>query len=244
MKETKSKRPFRAKIDFSERLTLGNKKGNIGAQKIPCDERPDDPDCIVIPPPTTIFLSSEGVSPYSGSGNPAGDIMDLKIAWANNYAPDAYPMPGYTSIRTNLNRGAGGATMYLTFTRDPGSVKLGDSQDRTDRVVNGAVRFMQTFSAPYGDFISNFPPPGYLPIQRPGSWIDSWNTPDLNDGAGGDYIYGFMVKDPQFGPPIEVGVLASNNSNAQPPVGWYLIDGQDLNRGAGGDYIYLCAKDR
>ncbi|UYZ62351.1 hypothetical protein [Hymenobacter weizhouensis] len=247
------KRSSRPKMDFAKRLTLdsnwANAKGiggfpDMGTLKVPCEDRPDDPDCVFIPGPTTYFVSSEGQALYNGTDNPDGYIADLKIAWARNYDADAHPMDGYTSIRANLNSGAGGATMYLTFTRNPRRVRLGDSFGRTDRVTEGFVRNLQTLEAPFGDFIGNFPLGNLLPIQRPGGFVNQWNTPDLNDGAGGSYIYAYMVKDPAEGPPIEVGVLVSNNSNAQPPSGWRFVDGQDLNKGAGGDYVYFCSKPR
>ena len=70
---------------------------------------------------------------------------------------------------------------------------------------------------------------------------DYMKFPDLNDGAGGRYIYGYQSRRP--GTPIELGVLASNSSSTQPPTGWTKAGG-DLNEGAGGDFIYFCIKPR
>ena len=263
VEDQNGKRASRVKMDFPERFALINQwpnkrraryiknPGSIGVYRVPCEDNPNDPTCIPPPPPvdptspSTYFASSEGYGRYTGTDNPNGYIVDLKIAWATNSSPDPSPLKGYTKIYANLNSGAGGAKMYLTYTRSPGEVKYGDYTIREDRVTTGFVRNLQTLEAPCGDCITNFPEnTNLLPIQRPGGLINRWNTPDLNDGAGGAYIYGFMTKDPRDGPPVEIGVLISSNRDAQPPVGWKFSDHQDLNKGAGGDFIYFCTKSR
>lgn len=125
-------RPMRPTMDLSQRAALKSKAGDVGILKLACEDRPDDPDCTFTPTPipTTAFSGSEGIAPYSGTGNFAGDILDLKIAKAPNFEPDAYPLDGYTRIPINLNYGAGGQTIYLTFTRDPSKVQLGDEAGR------------------------------------------------------------------------------------------------------------------
>lgn len=65
---------------------------------------------------------------------------------------------------------------------------------------------------------------------------------DLNEGAGGDYIY-FAVKRGTNAENAINGleVVSGRNDRVPAPAG-YERDGMDLNRGAGGRYIYLCRR--
>ena len=245
--EDNGQRPTRPKTSLVARV-----HGQQNTNSFTTNDDPDCKYCFEQPcngcggaPPTPTFFSSVNLGTYSGPGNVAGDILDLKIAkgWSD---VEAYAeiLDGYEIIPINLNYGAGGQNIYLTFTRVPNKVQLGDEKNRTDRVVEGSVRRIFVYSdngnvAP----VPRFAVPNFVPIQSPGSIFNEWKFPDLNDGAYGKYIYAYTTKEPREGLPIEVGILRGNNSAITPPMGWRKIDG-DLNEGAGGDYIYFCVKDR
>ncbi|MFD2787853.1 hypothetical protein [Hymenobacter rubripertinctus] len=217
----------------------------------PCDPSTLDPGspCYQGPvgggssPSATVFVSSETTSTYTDAVNPNGYIYDLKIVKGEL----EQPLAGYYKIAVDLNRGTGGMRMFLTFTRRPSYVRLGDetgwgwAQDD----ISGPVREIQAFKTPTGISSPVNQPRGFVPLWTlnpvPGS---TWKHPDLNDGAHGRYIYGYQFKAPSYGRPIEVGVISSNNARPVPPVGWDADYTQDLNEGAGGDYIYFCSKKK
>ncbi|MFJ9692399.1 hypothetical protein [Kitasatospora sp. NPDC101183] len=59
---------------------------------------------------------------------------------------------------------------------------------------------------------------------------------DLNEGAGGDYLYLTWETDGSSGAVTDLYVL---DGQGEAPSGYTKID-VDLNKGAGGDYLYLC----
>lgn len=61
---------------------------------------------------------------------------------------------------------------------------------------------------------------------------------DLNEGAGGKYIYLCYSKNDLY-PPI-TGLFLTDSQNEQPPSGYYKYP-IDLNAGAGGKWIFLCS---
>lgn len=63
---------------------------------------------------------------------------------------------------------------------------------------------------------------------------------DLNEGAGGDYIY-FCVKRGSDKSKAINGLKIVMGKNASAPAGYQKLN-EDLNKGAGGQYIYLCVK--
>jgi hypothetical protein len=77
----------------------------------------------------------------------------------------------------------------------------------------------------YGGSSGIQPPPGFIK-----------NPTDMNQGAGGDFIYLCYKKG--IGAPITGLAVTLNNSVPQNPERWTKID-VDLNRGAGGDFIWL-----
>ena len=202
------------------------------------------------PPPTTVFVSTEGLAPYSGSNNPNGYVYDLKVAKGGS--PNVSVLSGYTKLNLDLNKGAGGRYIYLTFTRNPGDVQLGDetgygwARSETEGPVVALQAFTTFTGISIGWIFGATPIRPFLPIWArnpiPGS---TWKHPDLNDGSRGFYIYGFQFKDPNQHPvPVEIGIIASNFDHPVPPAGWHADYTQDLNERAGGDYIYFCTKDR
>lgn len=185
------------------------------------------------PPPST-FVSSEG-------RGGAGLIYNLLFIKHSNPLPA--PEQGYTRIDVDLNKGAGGKYIYISFTRDPESVSQfhKDYQGRNFPLTH---LYAQGYRTGLSEWVSA--PDGYSYIYE---FTGNWATPsyifdykiiDLNDGAGGKYIYAYSSRNSAKGLPIkEVGVLYGSSSSIAPPPGW-IKDPQDLNEGAGGDYIYLC----
>lgn len=204
----------------------------------------------VTPTVTSTFVSSEGVS-YNGdpSRNPNNYIMDLEFAKSSTSSVG--PQTGYNKINLDLNKGAGGKYIYLTFSRnrveDHGYATnmdgdLGRSMDQSP------VTGIAVYPGNGGPALSAWRPP-YTQLDviwnPTGTYINAYKQIDLNDGAGGAFIYAFLSKSNltyNGGAPIkEVGVLAGNSNQIQPPAGW-TRNNQDLNENAGGDYIYLCYK--
>ena len=69
-------------------------------------------------------------------------------------------------------------------------------------------------------------------------------TTDLNQSAGGDYIYLAYKRETVCSydtVDVVTGLVMINGSGAVAPAG-YIKDPYDLNKNAGGDYIYLCKK--
>jgi len=77
------------------------------------------------------------------------------------------------------------------------------------------------------------------------SWhkIDGWNLVDydLNERAGGNYIFMHWCAGWTTNPITDVAVITGKSSTIAPPSGYTKLN-VDLNRGAGGDYIYFCGR--
>jgi hypothetical protein len=126
------------------------------------------------------------------------------------------PPTGYTKIPYDLNKGAGGRFLYLCYHKASYQT-YGKNKQCIDSLV-----------VIYGK--STQPPAGYTKIPQ-----------DLNEGAGGDYVYlcyrladwvnAIAIKD--------VTVVGGGNANVPAPYGYEKVPG-DLNKGAGGDFIYVC----
>ena len=173
--------------------------------------------------------------------------------------------PGYTKVEGDLNRGAGGRYIYLSYTRDPSRPPI----TAVDVIVGtkdwiapreGFVRINQDCNEDAkGNFVyicyMQGPPPsndkandaitdlrivyGETAIAPPGYTIV---PADLNSGARGEYEWLAYSKNPENGAPITgIKVIASDESNDPDsiPSGYIKVEG-DLNRGARGKYIYLC----
>ncbi|MGC8825034.1 MAG: hypothetical protein ACP5PZ_10655 [Bacteroidales bacterium] len=109
---------------------------------------------------------------------------------------------------------------------------------------------------PYHPNGSKFYPINLLTVVegRPGPYLDALpgsylvegakSLPDLNDGAGGAYLYLIARKcitsqdKKAYGEPIVDLMIVSANSSKINYQGWTKID-MDLNKGAGGKYIYI-----
>ncbi|TGE21342.1 hypothetical protein E5K00_13715 [Hymenobacter aquaticus] len=260
-------RPQRLKLD-AERRTLANMRAALAEAKAHGDEAglpiddvdpieecgPTSLDCYGgsggggTPAVTSTFVSSEGLS-YDGdaTNNPNNYILDLEFAKSSYASVGA--QSGYTKLNLDLNKGAGGKYIYMTFSRN----RVEDHGYENTLEGNWGRRKDQspvTKLAVYGNGGSGVtitvwrPPYTYYDViwNPTNTFINSYKQIDLNDGAGGQMIVGYLSKNSYDGGPIrEVGVLAGNSSSIQPPAGWVKEPG-DVNAGAGGDYIYLCYK--
>ncbi|PTX22337.1 hypothetical protein C8N40_101160 [Pontibacter mucosus] len=199
-----------------------------------------------IPPSPPTFVSSESIGEGSYYYNSRNLIQDLKIIKGSSSSIGTSDLPGYYKIPVDLNKGAGGKYIYLCFTRNPERV-VGSSSNpgawvNDERIgwkvpVRGIVVKPQSIG-PANSWPNLWTPP--IEMKDP----LGFHCPDLNDGAGGKYIYAYQQKDSwDTSLPLvkEVGVLYGSSSSIQPPPGWVRIP-QDLNEGAGGDYIYFCVK--
>ena len=194
--------------------------------------------------------------------NPNGYLYDLKIVKGPNPNRTGFnDSPYYHNIEIDLNEGAGGEYIYVSFTRDPSKVQYqthsagcgynGSGGDETPRDANGnrvdlPVTYIDTevrcCNAPWNNCHGVFTPM-YAPLS-PSLNSNGMKLPDLNNGAGGSHIYSWLTRVPtSVNRPIELGVLAGNSVSITPPSGWIRV-GSDLNNGAGGSYIFFCIKYR
>lgn len=239
--EDGSERPTRPKHDAGS--------GEIGAKNVPICDPCDGGGGTYTPPVYSGFVSSELNSesynyPYQTYVNLQNYIYDLKIIKGSS-STIGVDDPGYYKINVDLNKGAGGKYIYLAFTRDPEKVK-GSSSWIYDGMKgsHNPVRNIYVKSNSFGYGFNMEPSNCAAPIETKD--FLGYHQPDLNDGAGGKYIYAWQEKCSTYTPnhpnPIrEVGVIYGNSSTIQPPSPWIRISG-DLNEGAGGDYIYFCIK--
>jgi hypothetical protein len=139
------------------------------------------------------------------------DGMKVSISKSSS-VPDGY-------IPVDLNEGAGGKYIYLKcdFADDnsKGFKEIGVEFDALPRTIwDQGNRWLVTKSG------SNIPA-------------------DLNDGAGGDYVYFWTSPGlSSYGPFIRHIRIASSTSSSVSFSGWTKIN-KDLNKGAGGKYIYI-----
>lgn len=140
-------------------------------------------------------------------------IKDVLLVTGNDEPP-----LGYVKIPVDLNKGVGGAYIYLCYSRS------GDHPAITD------------FKVKMGG--NSRPDPGYEFVLH-----TNGNPLDLNKGAGGEYIYLTYTRNPGT-PVVDLLVQAWNHpaSDPGPPIDdrgipYERIDGE-LNKGSGGAYIY------
>ncbi|MCB2378497.1 hypothetical protein LGH70_12930 [Hymenobacter sp. BT635] len=203
------------------------------------------------------FTSSEGIGMDGDpTDNPTNAIMCVTALIRDSerdanltMSASASVYSGFNRLNADLNKGAGGKYIYLTFTRKslyPGgywfNLYQGDDSGRKRPIT----RFRNPGEG--GTIDGNYTNTWWEDVSKLlGGGI--FNRADFNDGAGGPYIYLQYSKlvETQRGFPYptqfvkEVGVLSGNSSSIQPPAGW-IKHPQDLNQGVGGDYIYLCYK--
>jgi len=139
---------------------------------------------------------------------------------------------GVTVIRTDLNSGAGGDYIYLCYRQ---------TTDPDDAITD---LFIANFTTkPIS--IPVFP----FKLNHYGESMWSRISTDLNQGAGGDYLYLYTTTDSGKNrhPIYDLKVYIGKNPGADNP-GWEIVKyrdssaNADLNKGAEGDYIYLLMK--
>ncbi len=161
--------------------------------------------------------------------------------WNNLHATlrDKVGYNAYEVLQKDLNDEAGGDYVYLgwTTTTDPNKaitgVKIlnhtGDNPPKT--ITSNGVTW----------YLANAGAEGSV-APRIDNWSEGGGAADLNEGAGGDYLFLYVTKDPNYGLPLSA--IHFTNSSADPGNGYDKVlnfDGgwQDVNEDAGGQYIYL-----
>jgi hypothetical protein len=157
-----------------------------------------------------------------------GPIRDLKFEKGDSASQS--PLAGYHLIPADLNKGAQGTYIYLTFTRDSTSVQTGTQCGwETGEFVTGLlVHDYNWFDvAGFKGVCVGIGAP-WTPI-----WEDThnplspWKHPDLNDGSGGRFILAWQAKVDGSTPVTEVGVVSGSSSAIRCPSGW-IKDSNDL----------------
>jgi len=143
------------------------------------------------------------------------DYLDELIAISGN-SSTIQPPTGYIKLPYDLNRGAHGKYMYLCY-------HMASYQSTgTNKPCIAAVQIISGKNAQ--------PPAGWVKLPQ-----------DLNDGAGGDYIY-LCYQPASYDDDVAlkgITVIGGDNPDVPAPYGFQKVPG-DLNHGAGGDYIYVC----
>jgi len=180
-----------------------------------------------------VFSTENSKLKATGNSTGNGYICSLMTSVRNdNTAPNI--MDGYSKIPVDLNEGAGGKYIYLYYKKttplEPNTTPITE----LDVITNCCMAIL-------------FPPYSWNIC---GQSFGSGGWTDLNQGAGGDYIYlvqrtkwlGQRFVDPFYNvPPIKDILIISSNQKLSSYPGWTLIP-VDLNKGAGGKWIYLCYK--
>lgn len=220
----------------------GANEGTSSSYVAPINCPPDDPCPSGGYPPavTSTFVSSVGLGG-------TGDILDIKTLY------DVQSILGYEKLNANLNQGAGGSVMFYFFTRFSTSVLQGieyslpnqyPNLNTADPVVAYDGKTTHWFYQDRPQASSGFAPIWYPDPNK--NYNGDWHSMDLNQGAGGEYVWTYQSKTLSVGngaaPFHEIGILSGNSSQIQPPAGWLKFSQQDLNDSAGGDFIYFCYK--
>ncbi len=128
------------------------------------------------------------------------------------YGKDASAPCGYTLIKEDLNKGAGGEYVYLCYSTLP---DLGPS-----------ITAIQV---------------GYASCSQDHRTEFTVIDKDLSKGAGGKYIYVSYASGTTTMPITAIEVISGDDYNIWPSKEFIKI-GQDCNQGSGGDYIFVCYK--
>ncbi|UCH14729.1 MAG: hypothetical protein JSV22_01900 [Bacteroidales bacterium] len=192
-----------------------------------------------------VVVSSEDLDKINGSTHKSTSyyssyITDLYIQ--NSRDATGHPPAMYTKLWCNdgnktgdLNEGAGGNFIYLWYTRMTEACPYGI----TNLYLHAGGQYPNPNPVFYYNYtiVRNCQDRGYPGI-------------DLNDKAGGDYIYLFEKRMGSPGQIKEIALVSTTSSTPALPDGWAWVtdDGTDygtkvnLNQGAGGRYIYLRIK--
>jgi len=234
--------PFRLLLDGTVVLLPRRAKDGMGSK-----EAPSQPPIEECPfggcPGVPVTITSTFVSSVGLGG--AGDIVDMKVSGFSTNSVI------YNTLNSNLNKGAGGAHLLYYFTRTPSSVIQGSEYHQPNQFPNLSTSDpLVAYEGKTKHWFYQDPPAAssdFAPI-----WLAEGDVSittskeiDLNEGAGGEYVYSYQSKKPgvkgNASPFHEIGILSGNSGQIQPPAGW-IKEGQDLNDSAGGDFIYFCYK--
>ena len=154
-------------------------------------------------------------------------IASIGIAQDKHESDAKNELSGHTIINRDLNDDAGGDYVYIGYktSTDPSKAITGIvfrvGENPPDSITYGGY----TFNLVGGRYEAN-------------TAVD--NVVDLNEDAGGAYIYTYVTRDPNYGPALTAMTVNESSSYS----GW--ITGTntgggviDLNQSAGGDYLYL-----
>jgi hypothetical protein len=122
-------------------------------------------------------------------------------------------IPGYNRDPIDLNWGAGGEYIYLSY-----------------QLVENPFNPITDLTVIWGDSPDIHAPAGYEKINH-----------DLNAGSGGKWIYFCTRRGGPDAPVRDLKIIAGDNADVQPEAGWERIP-VDLNAGAGGKFIYVCQR--
>ncbi|MDD5924360.1 MAG: metallophosphoesterase [Clostridia bacterium] len=129
---------------------------------------------------------------------------------------------GYTVIDKDLNAGAHGDYVYMGYKK---------SSNRADALTD--IKLSCDVGDPYSSYVSmvNNKKFTYSPL----------STIDLNEGAGGDYIYAYYTKELCSGGITDVRIDTNKYLAGYKTATWFsdLTNPADLNKGAEGEYIYI-----
>lgn len=153
-------------------------------------------------------------------------VTDIKFVSNKNADTAKRSRPdGYDLIDKDLNKGAKGNFIYLCY-------KLGAKKDALTNIClesSGSGRSAGDHEVTHQNKKSTY----------------TRNGQDLNQGAGGDYIYLNTTKDSDFQPVSRVDVLYDSETLAKEwmPVRWAgTNDPADCNKSVRGSYIYIMYK--
>ena len=144
-----------------------------------------------------------------------------------------------TRIDKDFNDGAGGYYVYIAYrtTTNPAEAVTGvmieDANNRAAKSYGGST----WYAANSGDH-------DWVPYLYGSS--NGEGAVDLNKDAGGDYLFLYVTKDPNYGAPILGSVTQQTGKGKTSKSGYTVVrsfqdpnNAIDLNKDAGGDFIYL-----
>ena len=138
---------------------------------------------------------------------------------------------GWSVVDYNLNQGAGGQYIYLLYKTglvdDPTNPPITDFYIKSTKDKNDHPNDVSYNNRTYHRISS------YI-----GSSSFTSSYGDLNDGAGGRYIYLYYTTD-VWDYPRGITSITFNDDSFRAVCGNGSATPQDLNEGAGGDYIYM-----
>lgn len=138
------------------------------------------------------------------------------------------PSTNHVKIKVDLNRGAGGPYVFIC----PSGPVAGTAP----------IKYIDIQSSSSGsDFTANKPTTRSNGIL---GWLNS--NSDMNQGTGGNYIWGrytlWNSGDPSYIDGVGVSFKDHWWESIYVPSGWLLASDKDLNYGAGGAYIFMVVR--